>query len=132
MTAFQVAKRPITPKGKPEKAATYLSWLHSLPCCVSRRSPVEAAHVSYANNIVGASGRGKQQKVSDRWAVPLHADLHREQHNGNEREWWKSQGIDPHLVGLVLWGIWNERKSDATERAETMISAGLGRIGSTT
>lgn len=130
--AMRIAPRPIPAKAKPEKSKDYLAWLHELPCIVSGQSPVEAAHVSYANPVVGASGRGKAQKASDRWAVPLHPDLHRAQHEANEREWWLMNGINPHMVALVLWGLWNElkagRSNDATERATALIRSGLGRI----
>lgn len=119
--AMRLASRPILEKAPPVKAKTYLSWLHSLPCIVSGRSPVEAAHVSFANPAFAAPGRGKSQKVSDRWALPLHPDLHREQHTMNEQEFWRSKGINPHLAGVVLYGLWSERKDDGLASAERLI-----------
>jgi hypothetical protein len=116
-TLTQIASAPVKSKG-------YLAWLHTLPCVVSGRRPVEAAHVSYADWDVGAWGRGKGQKASGRWAVPLHPDLHRDQHQNNEVRWWVSQGIDPHQEAMILWGIWNEYKKDeakATEVAERVM-----------
>lgn len=130
--AYRFAPREIAPKAKPEKSAGYLAWLHELPCLISGQSPVEAAHVNYAAPNCGAMGRGKGQKASDRWAVPLRADLHRSQHDfGNERRWWELQGINPHMAALVLWGLFSEHKKDpakATERATALIRSGLGRL----
>jgi hypothetical protein len=120
--AMKLAPRPIPEKAPPVKAKSYLAWLHELPCVVSGRSPVEAAHVNYAAPSCGAFGRGKGQKASDRWALPLHPDLHRAQHDfGDERGWWELQGINPHMAGLVLWGLWKERGDDATSQAERLI-----------
>ena len=119
--AFRIASQPVAQRAKPAKSKGYLAWLHGLPCVVSGQSPVEAAHVSYANPAFRASGRGKSQKASDRWALPLHPDLHREQHSMNEREWWLSKGINPHLIGSILWGLWSERGDDATAEAERII-----------
>ena len=130
--AFRIVAKSEQPIGKttrPVKAKGYLAWLHELPCVVSRMSPVEAAHVSFANESFGATGRGKSQKASDRWALPIHPDLHADQHkHGDERGWWRMQGINPHLVALVLWGFWNERGDDATGPATTLINSGIGRI----
>lgn len=126
--SFRIVSRPIATKAKPVKAKPYLAWLHDLPCIVSGRRPVEAAHVSFANEIFGATGRGKSQKASDRWALPLCPDLHRDQHKTNEKAWWDGQGINPHLAAVVLWGLWCERKNEATEAAERLIANGLGRV----
>lgn len=120
--ASRIAPRPIPARLKPEKSKGYLAWLHELPCVVSGRRPVEAAHVNYANPAFGALGRGKGQKASDRWALPLHPEAHAAQHNhGNEQEWWLTQGIEPHLIGAIIWGLWKERGSDATAQAERII-----------
>ena len=120
--AMRLAPREIQPKAPPVKAKSYLAWLHDLPCVISGRRPVEAAHVNFANPALGAMGRGKGQKASDRWALPLHPDLHRAQHDfGDERRWWELQGINPHQIGLILWGLWKERGADATPQAERII-----------
>jgi hypothetical protein len=130
--AFRIAHNPDQSLAKgppPVKSKGYLVWLHELPCLITGRRPVEAAHVNYASQGVGAFGRGKSQKASDRWAVPLHPDTHRAQHDfGDERRWWELQGINPHLAGLVLWGLWKERGNEATEAAERLIENGLGRV----
>ena len=44
------------------------------------------------------------RKVSDRFTVPICRLHHRELHRrGNERVWWKCQGIDPLGVAASLW-----------------------------
>jgi hypothetical protein len=69
------------------------------------------------------------QKASDRWVLPVHKSAHDAQHrHGDERDWWETQGIDPHLSALVLWGLWNERGDDATDAAISLMKLGLGRI----
>lgn len=105
------------------KSGDYVAWLHKLPCVITGQRPVEAAHVSFENRLLGAPGRGKGQKVSDRWALPLSPEMHRAQHAMNEREFWRQHGIDPHVLCLTLWGLWCERKDDATPIAEVMILA---------
>ncbi len=88
------------PKGKPAKKADYLAFLHTLPCVVTGRSPVQAAHVSFKAPQFGAYGRGKGHKVSDRWALPVCADAHEDQHRHNEEQWWANLRINPHLLAL--------------------------------
>lgn len=105
--AFQFRKQgfDLQPTGKASKAVKdkdYLSYLHSLPCVVTGRTPVEAAHVSYADPRYGKLGRGKGSKESDRWAVPLHTDEHARQHAMNERAYWREVGIDPCILALAL------------------------------
>lgn len=103
--AFSVApakgsKRPAM------KDAAYLKWIRELPCIVTGKRPVDAAHVSYADPRYGKRERGKSEKADDRWAVPLHRDEHDRQHRmGDERAYWKSTGIDPLQVALALYGV---------------------------
>lgn len=114
-------------RGRPEKIADYLAFLHMLPCCVTGIRPVEAAHVSFANPMFGSWGRGKGTKVSDRWALPLSPAEHRHQHSMNESSYWLQVGIDPHALAVTLWGIWSEFKdtTEAVERCEARIRQGI-------
>lgn len=132
--AFQFRKQgfDLQPTGKASKAVKdkdYLSYLHSLPCVVTGRMPVEAAHVSYPDPRYGKLGRGKSSKESDRWAVPLHMDEHARQHGMNERAYWRSVGIDPCILALALHaacpdvGLGNIIIS-STERRPAAIGAG--------
>lgn len=125
--AFRIASRPTEPtrKGKPKKDADYLSAIHLLPCCVTGQSGVEAAHVSFAAPFYGAYGRGKGQKVSDRWTLPVCADEHKRQHGMNEQEYWAGVGIDPHLLALRIHGLWTEFGDDFVPFATAMIMAGI-------
>ena len=102
--AFSVApskgqKRPAM------KDAGYLKWLHELPCVVTGKRPVDAAHVSYADPRYGKRERGKSEKADDRWAIPLHRYEHDKQHSMDERSYWNSTGIDPLQVALALYGV---------------------------
>jgi len=127
-----------TPRRQPRdaKAAAYLDWIRTLPCVISGATPVEAAHVSTAAIFYGHPGRGKGSKAADRWALPLSPRLHREQHGMAEGAFWKKYGVDPHLLALVLFALWDQGVSDryvvedvlamhrlAKERAENAVLA---------
>lgn len=127
-----------TPRRQPReaKAAAYLDWIRTLPCVISGATPVEAAHVSTAAIFYGHPGRGKGNKAADRWALPLSPRLHREQHGMAEGAFWKKYGVDPHLLALVLFALWDQGVSDryvvedvlamhrpAKERAENAVLA---------
>lgn len=103
-TAF--SKQPTGKNSRPVKDKPYLEWLHDLPCIVTGALGVEAAHVSYAAPGYGKLGRGKGQKESDRWAVPLCPQEHRNQHSMGERTYWALHGIDPCVVALALYGAY--------------------------
>lgn len=113
----------------PIKRKDYLSWLHDLPCIVSLRHPVEAAHLSEAMTMYGHLGRGKGRKASDRWAVPLCKQKHDEQHQGKESDFWKRSGVNPYVAALTLWGLWSDLGEDATDIAVRLIvSREIGRV----
>ena len=114
MVAFAIPKRgfdrqPIGKQSKREKDARYLDFVRSLPCIVTGREQVEAAHVSYPEPRYGKLGRGKGAKESDCWAVPLDPDEHRRQHSMGEREYWQSVGIDPCIVAALLYAAYPSR-----------------------
>lgn len=58
--AFRTEPEP--PKRRPKKRSDYLSFLHKLPCVVTGRFGVEAAHVSYASIFHGHFGRGSRRR----------------------------------------------------------------------
>ncbi|MCO5159674.1 MAG: DUF968 domain-containing protein [Mesorhizobium sp.] len=95
--------QPTGKKSKRVEMPKYLDFIRSLPCIVTGRTPVEAAHVSYAAPRYGKLGRGKASKESDCWAVPLSPDEHRRSHSMNERAYWQSVGIDPCFVAVCLY-----------------------------
>lgn len=125
--AFQIKPREDTyfPKKKATKNKGYLAWLHALPCCVTGTYGVEAAHVSFPQTKYGHYGRGRGTKASDRWALPLSPECHRAQHSTNEEKYWLSVGIDPHILCLVLHGLYVEMGDIATEHAEAIIMRGV-------
>lgn len=128
--AFEIRKENTTyfPKRKSQKKPDYLSWIRQLPCCVTGRYGVEAAHLSYANPMFAHYGRGKGTKVSDRWVLPLSPEEHRKQHSMNEQYYWETFPWSPHILALTLWGLYTEMGEDATEFATAVIMQRVARI----
>lgn len=118
------------PKRRPEKRKDYLAFLHKLPCVVTGRYEVQAAHVSYANSWFGAYGRGKGTKAPDRFALPLCAEEHARQHNMNEQAYWASVGVNPHELANTLFGLWHDYdEAEAVARCTARINQGLAMAG---
>ena len=91
----------------------HLKWIRTLPCVVSGKRPVEAAHIRYADPRFAKRETGKSEKPDDRWTVPLSPDLHREQHSMGEREFWKAKGIDPVFVASALHAVsWDDEAAE--------------------
>lgn len=128
--AFEIRKQAFQPIPKrPAKRGKYLSWLHGLPCVVTGRRGVQAAHVSFASPWHGHFGRAKGTKAPDRFALPLCPEEHTRQHGMNERAYWAAVGIDPHELANTLFGLWSDYdESDATDRATSRIMAGLAHV----
>ncbi|MDI6837829.1 MAG: DUF968 domain-containing protein [Rhizobiaceae bacterium] len=133
--ALQIRKvsDPYFAKAKPQKSKPYLHWLHALPCCLTGRYGVEAAHVSYARPWFGHLGRAKGHKAHDLFAVPLHPDMHALQHSGkmgSEEEFWSRHGVDPHELAVTLWAIYSAYpEPESTARATARINQGLAVAG---
>lgn len=87
------------PKATILRSRPHRLWVSRFECIVGTRGRLvwngqigcsQAAHVRY----LGACGTG--MKPSDEFCVPLSFANHHAQHkHGNEREWWRIQGIDP-------------------------------------
>ena len=124
MAGFRIAPQQsyTFPNRKPTKNKDYLSFIHELPCVVSGKSPVQAAHLSYAAPRYGHYGRGKGSKAPDRWALPLHADEHSRQHSGNEEQFWKAAGINPHVLALTIHGLFSDMGDEAAPFATAIIN----------
>ena len=89
--------RPIT-KPVRERDRNHLRFVASRPCLVCGRSPSDPHHLKFAEQ------RAMGRKVSDKFTVPICRLHHRELHRrGDERLWWKSQGIDPLPIAAGLW-----------------------------
>lgn len=106
---------------KPVKAKSYLDFIRGLPCLIAHVGPVEAAHLSTANEKYGHMGRAKSSKASDRFALPLCTTLHRTQHSMNEMQFWNSHNINPYDAANALWGAYQERGTAAHDWAVRMI-----------
>lgn len=127
--AMQIAKtgQPYyLSKAKPKKNASYLVWLHSLPCAASGVRGVQAAHISFPSPWHAHTGRGKGTKAPDLFAIPLSPAEHSRQHSMSEQKYWEAIDIDPHQLALTLWAIYSMFDEDeATARGEARIYAGL-------
>lgn len=84
----------------------YLEQVSRLPCALTLRPGVQAAHIRYPAPYKRYVGMG--EKPGDRWVVPLCPQLHTmlagAQHNFEERRWWKWVGVDPIRLANGLWG----------------------------
>ena len=117
------------PKSKPAKSKDYLAFIHTLPCSVTGKYGVEAAHLSMAAPQFGNYGRGKGRKVSDRWTLPLCREAHYEQHQDGEERFWKRSGINPHILAMTIYGLWTELGDDAQPFAAAIINQRLATAG---
>jgi hypothetical protein len=79
-----------------------------VPGCLT--SPIECAHVR-----TGTDG-GTGLKPSDRWAISLCRDHHREQHRIGERAFERRYNIDLYELALEFARKSPHRKTIATQR----------------
>jgi hypothetical protein len=132
MSGFRIARvyQEEPPKKRPAKRSNYLAWVHTLPCAVTGRNDVQAAHLSYASPWHGHYGRARGTKAPDRFALPLCEAEHARQHQMNERDFWDSVGINPHELANTLFGLWSDYdEHEATRRATSRILSGLAEAG---
>jgi hypothetical protein len=85
----------------------FLAFLRGQRCCACSAPPrVEAAHIRGACPARGKRETG-QEKPSDRWAVPLCADCHRNGmyalHRTSERWFFDNAGIDPFAAAAAFY-----------------------------
>lgn len=123
--AYRIAPyTPVLEKAKPTKNVKYLAFIRTLPCVVTGQHGVDAAHLSTEAKEWGHRGRGKGQKASDRWALPLIRSLHDEQHRGDEMAFWDRHGINPHALACALYAKWCELGPEAhSECTEIIVNA---------
>ncbi|WP_029620207.1 DUF968 domain-containing protein [Pseudorhizobium marinum] len=129
--AMQIRKEAAIsfPKIKPSKNKGYLSFIHKLPCVVTGRYGVEAAHLSMAAPQFGHYGRGKGRKAPDRWVLPLSRESHYEQHQDGEERFWSRTGINPHILALTIFGLYSDMGDDAQPFATAIINQVLANAG---
>jgi len=96
------ARKPVKARAKDDD---HLAFIRTLPCVITGTSPVEAAHIRYASPPWGKPITGIAQKPDDRWAVPLSAKKHQQQHSGSEVKFWQDHGIDPLVTAARLWEV---------------------------
>jgi hypothetical protein len=92
---------------KPRKSREYrsdrehLSWLRTLPCCIS------GAYGVVVHHLLSAPGRGVAMKAPDWWTLPMtqewHDTLHRQCASKTEEEWFIRHGVQPHVLARILW-----------------------------
>lgn len=124
-TAFTLSK-----KTKPTKDKGYRGWIKTLPCLIDLVGPSDAAHLSTARRGYGHLGRGKGQKASDRWCLPLSTARHAQQHQCNEELFWVAWGVNPWAACLTLHGLYSDMGEEATPIAtELILKRELGRHG---
>jgi len=83
----------------------HLAFIRQLPClvCLDNTS-TEACHVRFTDRRAAKFNPGMGQKPSDWWTVPMCGKHHREQHAGNEQDFWFNvHGIDPIAVAAWLY-----------------------------
>jgi hypothetical protein len=81
----------------------HLDFIRSLPCAVcGDDTSTEAAHLRTGSLRYGKKPTGMGEKPSDRWCLPLCGRCHRQQHQGNELEFWLNQGINPFVLAMSL------------------------------
>ncbi|MET3352325.1 UNVERIFIED_ORG: hypothetical protein ABID33_000208 [Xanthobacter viscosus] len=99
------ARKPARERGRQEDPA-HLALIRKLPCLVTgSRERIEAAHIRMSDAAMGKRNAGVGAKPSDCWTVPLSAEKHREQHEGNERWFWERHGINPLRVAERLYDL---------------------------
>jgi ERF superfamily len=95
-----------------ERDRNHLRFVASQPCLVCGRGPSDAHHIKFAEQ------RAMGRKVSDKFTVPICRLHHRELHRrGDERAWWRKQGLDPLPVAAALWERTHAVDSAAAELA---------------
>jgi hypothetical protein len=90
-----------------EREPVYMARLRALPCIGCGRDHAgEAAHVRLNSAALGKR-QAMQRRPTDRWALPLCSDCHRNgpgaQHKVGEAVFWQLKGINPLLVCVRLY-----------------------------
>jgi hypothetical protein len=91
----------------------HLDFIRSLPCiCCGDNTATEAAHIRSADASLAKSATGIGIKPDDFWTLPLCSRHHREQHEGNERQFWQVRvGIDPFKYAMRLFTVSGDYQS---------------------
>lgn len=98
----------------------HLKFIRTLPCriCMDDIS-TEAAHVRCSDISIAKPMTGIATKPHDMFTVPLCSRCHRDQHQHEEKVWWRHQNIDPVKTALALYVV-----SGDCERGLEIVRAG--------
>ena len=102
MPTSRIPKTTARRKPKPNlhRRGQHLAFVRQLPCVAcGKAAPSEAAHVRTGTDA------GVGIKPADRYAVPLCASCHANQHRVGELTFWSALRVDPLNVSLRLWTV---------------------------
>ena len=91
----------------------HLENIRKLPSCLSGRTPCHAHHL----RLTGERGVG--MKATDRWAIPLTPEEHRDVHtvgSSKEEQWFYDRGLLCYILARRLWD-----KKDDFEAMERIV-----------
>lgn len=110
--AFRIApnpeafsRDPSSKKTKRVEDPAHLAFIRKLPSVVSGAYGCEACHIRSGSALHRKKHTGGQQRPDDFWTLPLLPEEHRDQHAGNELEFWSRHGIDPFDLAQRLYEV---------------------------
>lgn len=81
------------------KSNGHLNFIRSCPCVICKDdTTTEAAHVRFGYSPIAKPITGMGIKPDDCYVVPLCGRHHREQHQGDEKQFWIRYGVMPSEV----------------------------------
>lgn len=95
-----------TPRVKNDRHRQFIKQLPCI-CCLVEGLEIQAddpMHLRDGSRLHGKEPAGAGQTSDDRWTLPG-CRPHHNAEGGNEGAFWRSFGIDPFLLALVLWGL---------------------------
>lgn len=94
-----------SPRPASKNAPAFLQWLRTKNCCIGGTCAgrIEAAHVR-----TGTDG-GMGSKPSDRYAIPMCASHHAEQHMAGEATFSERHNVNMKSMADHFWRAWPGR-----------------------
>lgn len=131
MPAFAIPKLPTAFANQPPSKKTrriedpaHLAFIRKLPSIISGAMDCQACHIRAASAVHRKKMTGLGQKPDDAWTLPLTADEHRQQHSGNEIEFWDQYGIDPFDAAVRLYAVTGDLEAGARVIASIRVRGG--------
>lgn len=103
----------LLPKQHHIKDKKHLKWVASLPCVLTGRTEVQAAHIREGNQA------GWGRKPSDDQVIPLFHEKHAEQHRTTESKFYAEHGYSLEQVKELARNLY--KISGMTREANWMI-----------